>query len=191
MSCWFEALPFCWDHTEFWESQIAPIYRWESGGGERGGVHTICLHTICWHIPHSTYSWSWCSGLIYTYSMMVSFPPHMPLFGGILHQAQAFLGSEEMAVLFLPLSMLHWGQDIFLMKLCWAPSDTHQTDIFPETFDTKDLEPKKQKMIPLLLDSAELFDLHSAQPGSTRTRLMSLSSLNHPYFPQQASLSSC
>lgn len=88
------------------------------------------------------------------------------------------------------LSMLHWGQDIFLMKLCWAPSDTHQTDIFPDTFNTKDLEPKKQKMIPLLLDSAELFDLHSAQPGSTRTHLTSLSSPHHPYIPQQASLSS-
>lgn len=76
------------------------------------------------------------------------------------------------------------------MKLCWAPSDTHQTDIFLEPFNTKELEPKKQKMIPLLLDSAELFDLHRAQTGSARTRLMSLSSPHHPYFPLQASLSS-
>ena len=128
MSCWFEALPFCWDHTEFWESQIAPIYRWESGGGERGGVHTICLHTICWHIPHSTYSWSWCSGLIYTYSMMVSFPPHMPLFGGILHQAQAFLGSEEMAVLFLSFyATLRSGHflDEAMLGPFWHTPDRH------------------------------------------------------------------
>ena len=145
-------------------------------GEEREAVFTPCLHTICWHIPHSTWSLfiraPWCS---HSHPIRLSS-------GGILHHAQAFPGSEEMAVLFLSFYAT-LSQDIFLMKLCWAPSDTHQTDIFPKPFNTKDLEPKKQKMIPLLLDAAELFDLHSAQPGSTRTRLTSLSSPYDPYFP--------
>ena len=38
----------------------------------------VCLHTICWHIPHSI--WFLCSVLIYTCSMMFSFPSHTPLF---------------------------------------------------------------------------------------------------------------
>lgn len=108
--------------------------------------------------------------------------PYASLLVGFSTMLRPFLGVRKWQCSSY-LSMLHWGKDIFLMKLCWAPSDTHQTDIFPEPFNTKDLEPKKQKMIPLLLDAAELFDLHSAQPGSTRTRLTSLSSPYHPYFP--------
>ena len=63
-----------------------------------------------------------------------------------------------------------------------------------QTFSLRLLIPKtlnqKNKRWFLCSYSAELFDLHSTQPRSTRTCLTSLSSLHHPCFPQQASLSS-
>lgn len=48
--------------------------------------------------------------------------------GGIFLQSQAFLGVRKWQC------SSYCCQDIFLMKLCCAPSDTHQIDIFPESF---------------------------------------------------------
>ena len=148
----------------------------------------VCLHTICWHIPHSI--WSLCSVLIYTCSMMFSFPSHTPLFWWDSPPCSG-LSWEWGNGSVLPIFLCYTEVRTFSWWSYVGPLLTHTRQTFSlSLLIPKSLNQKKQKMIPLLLDSAELVDLHHAQTGSARTHLTSLSSPHHPYFPLQASLSS-
>ena len=121
--------------------------------------------------------------LIYTCSMMFSFPSHTPLFWWDSPPCSG-LSWEWGNGSALPIFLCYTEVRTFSWWSYVGPLLTHTRQTFsPSLLIPKTLNQKKQKMIPLLLDAAELFDLHSTQPGSTRTRLTSLSSPYHPTSP--------
>lgn len=89
---------------------------------------------------------------------------------GTLHYSESLLGSEEMTVLFP--GYLRSGQSLdeaVLVPICYTPDQCFPLSLLPPRIWNQE-----KKMIPLLLDPAELFRLLRAQTRSTRAHVSCL-----------------